>query len=211
MNCNIIQKSLEWCEGKVVMPGIRRRLYFISKNDIQKFPTLKTDENGRPISAVLEGSFVLSSDKYWKYIDILVDKSQLTSEAQGEYPSQTQLNKLTAVHPGTEEDATIGAANFNNTDNVYIVPTTSGKYRVLGNEMFQGKATFAQDLGQGSTGTASSTLTVEHTDLLPAPFYAGDIVISNDPAETIHCGGDTSADDGETPPAGDGESTPAAG
>jgi len=188
-SCSISQTSLSWCEGKVVTPGIRKRLYFIAKSDIAEWPALPRDAaTGRPLSSVLEGSFTLAADKYWKHIDILVDKSQLTSEAQGEYPSQTQLNKLTAVHPDVEEDATIGAANFNNTDNVYLIPTMSGKYRVLGNDMYQGKATYAQDLGQGATGTASSTLTVEHTDLIPAPFYKGDIVLSANDGDTIHCG-----------------------
>lgn len=180
MTCNISQQSLDWCEGKVVMPGIRKRLYFIAKSHIAEWPTMTVDpDTGRPTSAALSGNFELEADKYFHHIDILVDKSQLTSEAQGEYPSQTQLNKLAAVHPDVEEDATIGAANFNNTDNVYIVPTMSGKFRVLGNKLYQGKATYAQDLGQGATGTASSTLNVEHTDLIPAPFYTGKIYIAD--------------------------------
>jgi hypothetical protein len=186
--CSTIQQSLAWCQGTPELPGIKRRIYYISKDQIVAWPSLTYDALGRLTSAAYTGSFVLAADATWKFIDILTDKSQLTSEAQGEFPSQTQLNKLTAVHPDVEEDATIGAANFNNTDNVYIVPTMSGKYRVLGNDMYQGKATYAQDLGQGATGTASSTLTVEHTDLIPAPFYQGDIVLSANDGDTIHCG-----------------------
>ncbi len=184
MACNVIQQSLAWCEGKVVVPGIRKRLYFIAKDKIAAWPTMAIDaDTGRPTSAVLTGSFTLVAGAKWKFIDILVDKSQLTSEAQGEYPSQTQLNKLTAVHPDVEEDATLGAMNFNNVDNAYLVPTMSDKYRLLGNEKYQGKATYAQDLGQGATGTASSTLTVEHTDLIPCPFYTGQIELED---ETIN-------------------------
>ena len=139
------------------------------------WPTLNHDVNGRLTSAAYSGSFELVADATWKYIDILPDKSQLTSEAQGEYPSQTQLNKLTAVHPGVGVEATALSAYVNNCDCVYLVETVRGKYRVVGSEKWQVKSTVAQDLGQGATGTTSTTLNVEATDECPAPFYEGRI------------------------------------
>ena len=100
-NCLNIQKSLEWCQGTPELPGIMRRLYYLAKSEIVQWPSLERDTNGiRAISAKYLGSFGLKAETKWKHIDILPDKSQLTSEAQGELPSQTQLNKLTAVHPG---------------------------------------------------------------------------------------------------------------
>ena len=51
-----------------------------------------------------------------------------------------------------------------------------GKYRVVGSEKWQTKTTVTQDLGQGATGTASTTINVEATDECPAPFYTGQIV-----------------------------------
>ena len=113
------------------------------------------------------------ADATWKYIDILPDKSQLTSEAQGELPSQTQLNKLVAVHSGVGKEASAAAAYINNTDNVFVVEDMKGNYRVLGNDKWTTKATVAQDLGQGATGTTSTTINVEATDEVPAPFYVG--------------------------------------
>ena len=171
--CTSIQKSLGWCQGTPELPGVKRRIYFLAKSGIVKFPTLSRDELGRPTSAILDGSFTLATDTKWKYIDILPDKSQLTSEAQGELPSQTQLNKLTAVHPGVGPEASAAAAYINNTDNVFIVEDMKGNFRVLGNDKWQTKATVAQDLGQGATGTTSTTITVEATDETPAPFYTG--------------------------------------
>lgn len=168
-----IQKSLAWCQGKVELPGIKRRLYYISKTDIAKFPTLPKDDYGRPTSTVYSNAFTLKSDKKWKYIDILPDKSQLTSDAQGELPSQTQLNKLTAVHPGVGKEASAAAAYLNNTDSVFIVETMTGEYRVVGSDLYISKITVAQDLGQGAAGTTSTTITVEASDLVPAPFYEG--------------------------------------
>lgn len=174
-DCSSIQKSLAWCQGKPELPGIKRRLYYISKYQIVEWPTLQHDENGRLQVASYEGSFTLRADAKWLFIDIIPEKSQLTSEAQGEYPSQTQLNKLTAVHPGVGEDASAAAAYLNNNDNVFIVEDMHGNYRVVGSEQWTTKTTVAQDLGQGATGTASTTISVEATDECPAPFYSGNI------------------------------------
>lgn len=171
--CTSIQKSLGWCQGTPELPGVKRRIYFLAKSFILGFPKLPRDEVGRATSAVLAGSYTLAADAKWKYIDILPDKSQLTSEAQGELPSQTQLNKLVAVHPGVGSEASAAAAYINNTDNVFIVEDMKGNYRVLGNDKWLTKATVAQDLGQGATGTTSTTINVEATDEVPAPFYVG--------------------------------------
>ncbi len=171
--CTSIQKSLGWCQGTPELPGVKRRIYFLAKSFILGYPQLPRDELGRATSAVLTGSYTLAADAQWKYIDILPDKSQLTSEAQGELPSQTQLNKLVAVHPGVGSEASAAAAYINNTDNVFIVEDMKGNYRVLGNDKWTTKATVAQDLGQGASGTTSTTINVEATDEVPAPFYVG--------------------------------------
>ena len=70
-------------------------------------------------------------------------------------------------------EASAAAAYINNTDNVFIVEDMKGNFRVLGNDKWQTKATVAQDLGQGATGTTSTTINVEATDEVPAPFYTG--------------------------------------
>ena len=175
-DCSSFQKSLAWCQGKPELPGVKRRIYYISKYDIVGWPSLSHDTNGRLKTAKYTGEFTLRADAKWHYIDIIPDKSQLTSEAQGEYPSQTQLNKLVAVHPGVDADASAAAAYLNNNDNVFIVEDMRGLRRVVGSEKWLTKTTVAQDLGQGATGTASTTINVEATDECPAPFYIGDIV-----------------------------------
>lgn len=171
--CSALQKSLAWCQGTPELPGLRRRLYYLAKSEILAWPSFQRDSLGRATSAILSGSFTLKADVKWKYIDILPDKSQLTSEAQGELPSQTQLNKLTAVHPGVGAEAAAAAAYINNTDSVFVVQDMKGNWRIVGSERWQSKATVAQDLGQGPTGTTSTTIAVEATDEVPAPFYVG--------------------------------------
>ncbi len=173
--CSALQKSLAWCQGTPELPGVRRRLYYLAKSEIVAFPQLPRDKNGRPTSATLEGSFTLLADAKWKFIDILPDKSQLTSEAQGELPSQTQLNKLSAVHPGVGPEASAAAAYLNNTDSVFVVQDMKGNFRVVGSDKWFSTVKVAQDLGQGATGSTSTTIEVEAADEVPAPFYVGSL------------------------------------
>jgi hypothetical protein len=126
-------------------------------------------------SAKYTGDFTLVADATWKCIDFIPGKSQLTSDPQGEYPSQTQLNKLVMVHPGVGEEASAAAAYLNNSDNVFIVEDMKGNFRVVGSEKWETKTTVNQDNGQGPTGVASTTITVEASDECPAPFYEGSI------------------------------------
>lgn len=170
-----------------VLPGIRRRLYYTSKQNIVQWPAYTS---GSSLSfANTSGNFTLKADTYWHFIDILAEKSTLTSDAQGEAPSQTQLNKLTAVHPGVGQEASAVACYLNNSDNVFLVQDMSGLWRIVGSRFYETKTTVAQDNGQGATGTASTTINVEATDICPSPFYQGTIVTED--GELSLAGGDT--------------------
>lgn len=185
--CTNLQRSLDWCMGTPELPGIKRRIYYIAKSQVAAWPSFTRDANGRVTSSVLNGSFTLVADATWKYIVILADKSQLTSEAQGEIPSQTQLNKLVAVHPGVGAEASAAAAYLNNSDNVFVVEDMKGKFRVVGSDRWLTKTTVAQDNGQGPTGATSTTINVEATDEVPSPFYEGTLVTEDG---DIDCSGD---------------------
>ena len=172
--CARMQDSLAWCQGAPVLPGIMRRAYYISKRNIAEWPALDAPDEKTEIACITD-SFTLKADAKWKYIDIIPEKSQLTSEPQGEYPSQTQLNKLVLVHPGTGVLPS-SATMFNNDDLVFAVFDLKGRVRIVGSERWTTKTTVSQDLGQGATGTAATTINVEATDVVVAPFYCGDIV-----------------------------------
>lgn len=171
--CTTLQKSVGWCQGAPSLPSIMGRVFFIAKSAIVKFPTLPHDSMKRPTSSILDGTFELAADEKWRYIDILPDKSQHTSEAQGEIPSQTQLNKLTLVHPGVGEEASGLSAYLNNSDNVFVFQDMAGRWRVVGSQRWTTKTTVTQDNGQGPTGETSTTVSVEATDEIVSPFYTG--------------------------------------
>ena len=160
--------------GTPELPGIRKRIYYISKDQIAEWPTYIRDYyNRRTKKAAYRGDFVLVADAKWKYIDIIPEKSQLTSEPQGELPSQTQLNKLVAVFPGVSPEASAAACYLNNSDNVFLVEDMKGFFRVVGCRKWFTKTTVSQDNGQGPTGNTSTTINVEAPDEVPSPFYMG--------------------------------------
>jgi hypothetical protein len=149
-------------------------VYFIPKRDIVEFPTLPaTFTTNMADLATYSGDFTLAATKKWQKLQVLVDKSPVTSESQGAKPSKTTLVKATFVHPGTEEDATAFCRLANNDDYVYIVQTKPGKYRVIGNDMYQTETNPSQTLGGAATDEMGTTLEVSVTDVSPAPFYTG--------------------------------------
>lgn len=168
--------SLGFCKGKPLLPGIRTRVYFIPKADIVKFPTLpeSASENMAEL-ATYTGSFELAAEKKWKYIDLVDNKGKIESESQGDYPARTFVNKISIVHPETDEEATGFARQANADDFVYLVQVRNGKFRVLGNESFRTDTKPKQDSGEGVSGDFGTTLEIEVTDVCPAPYYEGEI------------------------------------
>lgn len=171
-----LYSSLGWCKGKTVLPGIRTRVYFTKKSNISKWPVLPdTVAEGKTMGALAtySGAFVLVADKKWMHLDVLTAESPVTSESQGDIPSRTFLNKVTLKHAGVEEEATGFARQANADDLVYLVQQRNGKFRVIGDEMYDTDTKPSQELGAGNTDKAGTTLAVEVTDVCPSPFYPG--------------------------------------
>lgn len=174
--CTSILKSLPWCQGKPSRPGIKRRAFFINKNDIVKWPTLEVDTLGRVTSASYTGSFTLAESAKWLVIDHIADKAEFKSESQGEYPSETFKISASLVHPGIDADAATATAGLLNSDIVAIVEVMNGNFRVIGSQYYVTKTTTSRDNGQGPTGTAGTTINIEASDIVDSPFYSGEIV-----------------------------------
>lgn len=173
--CNkIILNSLKRCPGEVSLPGIRPRAYAVAKADIVKWPILGAAD-GTDASVTYKGDFVLAADKKWSVIDIISNKSPVSMEAQGEAESQTVLNKATLKVPSTAKAATAFARTANATDLVYLVQDKAGNYRVVGNEMYNTLTKVGQTLGGSATDDSGTTIEIEVTDIIPAPFYEGKI------------------------------------
>ena len=182
MGCttNTLYKSTNWCKGVPVLPGIRRRVYFMPKSDIVAWPTLPTMQDkvapADPTNLVtLSGDFVPAADKKFRFIDVETTESPVTWESQGDAPYSTFLNKATFKHPGTGAEASAFAAQANNDDLIYLFQEKSGKFRVIGNEMFDTKTTPKGELGAADTDKAGTTLEVQTTATTPPPFYVGKI------------------------------------
>lgn len=180
MECNDknMYQSLNWCQGKPVYPGIRSKAYYIPKRSIVKFPVLPDEvaKDGTLKDLVTyKEDFILAADTKWLELDIITKESPVTSEAQGEMPCVTSLNKVTFKYPSVEEEATAFARQANNDDLIYLFQQRNGKFRVIGNEMFNTTTKVKQENGAAETDKAGTTIEVEVTDVCPAPFYVGKI------------------------------------
>lgn len=183
MSCTVVDlyKSIKKCPGQKVMPGIRPKVYYILKSNIVVWPSLAdavTADMGD--IATYTGNFTLAEDKKWLRLDLVDMKSNITAETQGEPPSATSLNKGTFVVGGTDAEITgFGRAAIND-PLVFLVQDRDGKFRVLGNEMYDSIVKVSQDSGTGVTDQKRSTVEVEVTDLCAAPFYGGKIESADD-------------------------------
>ena len=175
--------SLRFCAGSRVIPGIRSAVYYIAKSDILTWPTLPSETDSTTTLAKLAtytGDFTLRADKKFERIDLTTNKGNVEWETQGERPSCTFLNKLTASHPGTAEEAAGFCRLAQNADLVFLVQQRDGKFRVLGNEMFETVVKPKGSLGEGTSTNASTDIEIEATDICPAPFYTGKIITADD-------------------------------
>lgn len=175
-NCQSIVKSMGWCQGKTVKPGIRRRMFLIAADQILKWPTIERDTLGRVTSSVMQGSFTLVEGAKWAKIEHLPAKAEFKSETQGEYPSQTFKVSGKFVHPGVGEEAADATASLLNTNAVGLVEDMDGRFRVIGSEDYDSVITSQRDNGQGPTGTAGTTVNMEASMEADAFFYEGEIV-----------------------------------
>lgn len=175
-----IYGNLEYCTGKMSMPGVRPRAYFIPKKHIVSWPTLplaSATEMGKV--AVYDGNFTLESDKNFKYIDLVDGETEPKCEQVGSFGSLHFQNTVTLVIPGTEEAATGLITMLNNEDVVVLIIQRNGKARVLGNDMFRTTVKPSQALGKGTSDANTTTIEVSVEDVAPAPFYPGDIVLDS--------------------------------
>lgn len=175
-----IYGNLEYCTGKMSMPGVRPRAYFIPKKHIVSWPTLplaSATEMGKV--AVYDGNFTLESDKNFKYIDLVDGETEPKCEQVGSFGSMHFQNNVTLIIPGTEEAATGLITMLNNEDVVVLIIQRNGKARVLGNDMFRTTVKPSQALGKGTSDANTTTIEVSVEDVAPAPFYPGDIVLDS--------------------------------
>ena len=93
--------------------------------------------------------------------------------------SKTFKNTYTGNAPGTEEGITGLSAELLNAEVVAVVPTRTGKFRVVGSDQFPAEVNPSQDSGQSPTDTNQTVLEIVADDEMPAPFYYGKLPVSD--------------------------------
>ena len=182
MSCTTssLYNSIEACPGKKKLPGIRRRLYFIEKSGIATFPQLYSAadaDTDMAKMAQLSGEFTLAEGKYWKFIDLKDEASNVTFESAGEDGSKLFNNQASAVVSGMEDEVKAFARQANNDDLVYLYQQREGTFCVLGNEMFKTHTSPSGDTASEATGAITTTFAIQVYDECPVPTYKGKIML----------------------------------
>ena len=128
-------QDVKFCQGKKSLPGTKKRVYIADIRDVVSFPQKPNrDAAGFTLDKVpvLVGNFVLAQGKFFAAVDIINNNGKITVEGQGTYGSKTFKCTYTGNAPGTEEEVTGLIAELLNAEIVAVVPTRSGKFRVIG-------------------------------------------------------------------------------
>jgi hypothetical protein len=120
----------------------------------------------------------MAQGKFFIQVDIINNNGQLTCEPQGTFGSKTYKNTYKGNAPGTEEEITGLIAELLNAEVIAVVPTRTGKFRVVGSDEFPAEVNPNQDSGQSPTDTNQTVLEIVADDEMPAPFYFGKLPVS---------------------------------
>lgn len=183
--CDIskVYESVEVCPGKRVLPGIRRRMYFIPNAFIKTWPKLPAIGDESPAGSMAslsqyKGDFVLDADKFFHFLDLKDEASNVTFETIGENGSKLVKNVANAVLSGIDDELKGFARQALNEDMVYVYQQRDGKFCVIGNEAFMSHTSPAGDTGQEATSAITTTFAIECSDECPVPTYVGKLYLS---------------------------------
>ena len=180
-NTKSVYASVEACPGQRNLAGIRRRIYYIDKNEIANWPKLPkvTDENVTMEQlAQYDGDFTLLGDAVFNFLDLKDEASNVTFEPVGENGSKLFNNQANAVVAGQDDKLKGFARQALNDDLVYVYQQRDGKFCVLGNEMFKCNTSPSGDTGAEATGAITTTYAIQVYDECPVPTYTGKLKIA---------------------------------
>lgn len=178
-------ESIEACPGKKVIAGIKRRVFYIPKSDIVKWPKLPDvgSEDAKKMGdlATYVGNFTLKAEAYWRHFDLKDNSSGVTWDTAGEVGSQIIENKATLIMVGPSKEIIGFQRQCKNDDLVYVVQEKDGGFHVLGNKDINATDSKPSgDLGTEITGAKTCTVAIQVYDDCPAPYYEGDLLLSKD-------------------------------
>ena len=192
-NEKTLLQDVKFCQGKKSLPGTKKRVYIADIRDIVKFPKLADrSATGMTLDKIptypatvksgeteVANNFVMAEGKHFIQVDIINNNGNLKCEPQGTFGSKTFKNTYTGNAPGTEEEVTGLIAEVLNAEVVAVVPTRTGKFRVVGSDEFPAEVNPSQDTGQAPTDTNQTGLEIIADDEMPAPFYYGKLPVSD--------------------------------
>ena len=160
--------NVDWAEGTKNLPGIKRNVYFIPKVLISAWPAFDEATNNYATD------FTTGANLFNR-IQVVMRKSPVTSEMQGEPEHATHLNKATFIFAGTSAAALAFAAKANRDDLVFLIEDRAGVFHVIGHEDFRTMVKTNAAFGTEGGDEKGITMEAECTDPYILPTYEGAI------------------------------------
>lgn len=173
--------DINFAIGSVNPSGIKDEVYFVPKNDITAWPTVKDDfATAADIEeyTVLDGDFTMASGKKWIRLYTTQGKGKITAESTGETDCKMFLNKASLSYPKLTNEARGFAKYAANGDFVFIVKH-DGKYFVIGSPDYRATVSPNMDSGDAAGSAKGMTTEIECPDVTPLPVYEGTLPLSD--------------------------------
>ena len=172
--------------GSVNPSGISDEVYYIAKQFISAFPTIKDDFDEATDAdeyAQYDGNFGLKDGKTWNRLYSTQGKGKISWEYQGETDCKVVVNKATLYYPKITNEARAFAKFASNGDFVFCVKH-DGKFYIIGNKDYRATLTPNGDSGDAAGSAKGITIEIECPDTTPLPTYVGTIALSDG---TLNC------------------------
>lgn len=179
-------ENLVFEEGSSNSAGIADVVYYIPKAHLQdySFPKIKSTITAAADIVTLDGSFVLETAKFFKKIHCTQGKGKGDFEGTGEVEGKIFTNKLALSFPKNTAEVRAFAKLALNTDMVYVVPETNGKFFVIGDPFIRTTTTPAGTTGDEPGSAHGVTFEVSCASETPFPVYEGEVVMED---KTLDC------------------------
>ena len=182
MNCEDIRFKL----GSVNPSGISDEVYYIAKQFIKNWPTIKDDFDEATDAdeyAQFDGNFELVTGKKWSRFYSTQGKGKISWEYQGETDCKVVVNKASLSYPKLTNEVRAFAKFASNGDFVFCVKHDS-KYYIIGDKDYRATVTPNGDSGDAAGSAKGVTMEIECPSTTPLPTYVGTIELSDG---TLNC------------------------
>lgn len=178
-----IYKDLKWKNGQVNAAGIKSKLFYMDKDDIAKFPTMKDAPTDVKDAVSYDGNIEMKTDKFAIEIYTTQGNGSLSFEEAGEKDCAAFNNKGEFNFPDMNDEAVNYVNNSLNSNGIIIAAhyTAGGGvvHVMLGHKEFDAEIKKSGTTGSKIGDSKGIKIEVTAPDFKVLPRYTGTIKLES--------------------------------